>query len=225
MPAEPAATSSGEVALLTRRAMCAIGQLSQQRGFMTRNSKAVDAPRARSRRAAQNVRAQRPIPAKESRKGRAVAAEDAEPGIALALLKDFYWIELGIRSYLRSRDNPDFSRAEGMVVANLMLGYSRPSDIARQLGVSRQAIHVTIQQMKSKGIVDLIQDPDDGRVRQVVLTNVAKKMNDDGIVAMGILWQELGRRLGRANLSRAAKVLGSDWGPPMMFDAGEKSEA
>lgn len=153
-----------------------------------------------------------------------MAAEDAEPGIALALLKDFYWIELGIRSYLRSRDNPDFSRAEGMVVANLMLGYSRPSDIARQLGVSRQAIHVTIQQMKSKGIVDLIQDPDDGRVRQVVLTNVAKKMNDDGIVAMGILWQELGRRLGRANLSRAAKVLGSDWGPPMMFDADEKPQ-
>ena len=191
---------------------------------MTRNSKTAGAARAR-RRPAQKQWTSPPSPAKGPRKGPAAGSGPTERGIALALLKDFYWIELGIRSYLRSRDNPDFSRAEGMVIANLMLGYSRPSDIARQLGVSRQAIHVTIQQMKSKGIVDLTQDPDDGRIRQVVLTNVAKKMNDDGIVAMGILWQELGRRLGQANLSRAAKVLGSDWGPPMMFDAGEESEA
>jgi len=147
--------------------------------------------------------------------------ETHETGIALALLRDFYWIELGIRSYLRSRENPEFSRAEGLVIANLMLGYSRPSDIARQLGVSRQAIHVTIQQMKQKGIVDLVQDPDDKRINQVVVTDVAKKMNDDGIVAMRILWRELGKRLGKAKVARAAAVLGANWGPPVLFDTAE----
>lgn len=147
---------------------------------------------------------------------RPAAAQD--PGIALALLKDFYWIELGIRSYLRIRGNPEFSRSEGMVIANIMLGYSRPSDIARQLGVSRQAIHMTIHQMREKGIVDLIDDPHDGRIKQVVVTDLAQKMNDDGIVAMGALWEELGRRLGAANLRSAAKVLAADWGPPVLFD-------
>lgn len=139
-------------------------------------------------------------------------------GIALALLNDFYWIELGIRSYLRSRGNPDFSRADGMVIANITLGHHRPSDIARQLGVSRQAIHRQIRQMKEKGIVDLVDDPTDGRIKLVVITDLARKMNEDGIVAMGMLWKELGRRLGPASLKRAAKVLGADWGPPMSFD-------
>lgn len=139
-------------------------------------------------------------------------------GVALSLLKDFYWIELGIRSYLRARGSPEFSRSEGIVIANITLGYSRPSDIARQLGVSRQAIHATIQQMKKKGIVDLVDDPDDRRMKRVVVTDLAQKMNDDGIVAMGILWAELGRRLGKAHLRRAAAVLGSDWGPPVIFD-------
>jgi DNA-binding MarR family transcriptional regulator len=150
------------------------------------------------------------------------AHDPREMGIALSLLKYFYWIELGIRSYLRSRNNLEFSRAEGLVIASILLGYSRPSDISRQLGVSRQAIHVTIQQMKKKGIVALSPDPDDGRIKQVVLTNLAKKMNDDGIVAMNLLWKELGKRLGHTYLSRAAKVLRTDWGPPVLFDSTER---
>jgi DNA-binding MarR family transcriptional regulator len=139
-------------------------------------------------------------------------------GVALALLKDFYWIELGIRSYLRTRGNPEFSRADGMVLANITLGFNRPSDIARQLGVSRQAIHRQIQQMKEKGIVSVMDDPSDGRIKLVVVTDLARKMNEDGVVAMTLLWEELGRRIGQANLNRAAKVLASDWGPPVLFD-------
>lgn len=159
-------------------------------------------------------------PAATEIQGDAPAAESPlKGGIALSLLKDFYWIELGIRSYLRSRGNPEFSRSEGMVIANIMLGYNRPSDIARQLGVSRQAIHVTIQQMKKKGIVDLVADPDDGRIKLVGVTDLAKKMNDDGLVAMRILWEELTRRLGKANLNKAAVVLSADWGPPISFEA------
>ncbi len=166
-------------------------------------------------------------PARASRKKAATAKasldippEDAH--VSLSLLKYFYWIELGIRSYLRSRNNVEFSRGEGLVIASLMLGYSRPSDIARQLGVSRQATHVTIQQMKKKGIVDLSPDPDDGRIKQVVLTPLAKKMNDDGTVAMNLIWQELGRRLGKADLVRTARVLTKDWGPPVVFDGDDQ---
>ncbi len=144
------------------------------------------------------------------------------PGIALALLKDFYWIELGIRSYLQARGNPEFSRAEGLVIANISLGYTRPSDIARQLGVSRQAIHKTIRQMKQKGIVELVADAADGRIKQVVITDLARKMNSDGIVAMGILWKELENRLGKERITRAAKVLSADWGPPVIFGAAER---
>ena len=166
-------------------------------------------------------------PVKAAKRANPAAASVTKPreiGIALALLKYFYWIELGIRSYLRTcNSNLEFSRTEGLVVASVMLGYSRPSDIARQLGVSRQAIHATIQQMRKKGIVDLVPDPRDGRINLVLLTKLARRMNDDGIVAMNLLWDELGRRLGKANLAKAAKVLRADWGPPMLFgtDGGD----
>jgi DNA-binding MarR family transcriptional regulator len=158
-------------------------------------------------------------PAKRARRtGAAGRPARDSGGVALALLKDFYWIELGIRSYLRTRGNPEFSRADGMVLANITLGFNRPSDIARQLGVSRQAIHRQIQQMKEKGIVTLVDDPSDGRIKLVVVTDLARKMNEDGIVAMTLLWEELGRRLGVDHLEKAAEVLVSDWGPPVFFD-------
>lgn len=162
-------------------------------------------------------------PAAPQLRRHAAANPPREIGVALSMLKYFYWIELGIRSYLRSRNNVEFSRAEGLVVASILLGYSRPSDIARQLGVKRQGIHVTIQQMRKKGIVALTPDPKDGRIKQVTLTSFAKKMNDDGLVGMNLLWEELGRRLGRANLDKAAKVLRADWGPPVMFDSEEEA--
>ena len=145
-----------------------------------------------------------------------------EISVALALLKYFYWMEIGIRSYLRSRDNMEFSRPEGLVIATVMLGYRRPSDIARQLGVSRQAVHTTLQQMKKKGIVDFAPDPDDGRIKQVVLTGMAQKMNADGVIAMDHLWRELGKRVGQADLNRLAKVLRADWGPPVIFGESDK---
>jgi DNA-binding MarR family transcriptional regulator len=185
-----------------------------------RSPRAPTGPRHLSKRSSPSFRGRTAI---TGANGPSAGGENSrEMGIALSLLKYFYWIELGIRSYLRSRNNLDFSRAEGLVVASILLNYSRPSDISRQLGVSRQAIHVTIQQMKKKGIVDLVPDPHDGRIKQVVLTDLAKQMNDDGIVAMNLLWKELGKRLGHINLVRAAKVLRADWGPPVLFDSVER---
>ena len=146
-------------------------------------------------------------------------SSDPHGGVALALLKDFYWVELGIRSYLRSRGSPEFTRSEGIIIANITLGHERPSEIARQLGVSRQAVHQQLRQMQVKGIVILEPDPSDRRGKIVRVTDLARKMNEDGIVAMTILWSELERRLGRAEVRHAARVLTADWGPPVYFDA------
>ena len=145
-----------------------------------------------------------------------------EAGVALAFLKYFYWIEIGIRSYLRSKDEIELSRSEGLVIASINLGYRRPSDIARQLGVSRQATHVTIRQMREKGIVELVPDPADGRIKLVGLTPLADKMNADGVVAMEHLWRELAQRVGQTNLNRLAAVLHADWGPPIVFGQDDK---
>lgn len=148
---------------------------------------------------------------------RRVTADDDIRHLLLSLLQGFYWFDEGLQNYLQARGWPTVTRPQSMVMANIVLGVRRPSDIARNMGVSRQAIHATINQMVDLGIVALVDDPTNRRVKQLVPTATGETMRIDAQHSMVIMADELGRRLGKAALLKAAHLLGEDWGPPMTF--------
>ena len=90
-----------------------------------------------------------------------------------------------------------------------------------RLGVSRQAIHATINQMVELGIVKLVDDPSNGRVKIVAPTKMGEAMRIDAQRSMIFMAEELGRRLGRPQLMKTAHFLAEDWGPPMTFTPDE----
>jgi DNA-binding MarR family transcriptional regulator len=146
-----------------------------------------------------------------------VTAEDDVRHMLLSLLRGFYWFDEGLQNYLQARSWPVVTRPQSMVMANLVLGVRRPSDIARNMGVSRQAIHATINQMVELGIVELVDDPSNGRVKIIAPTKMGETMRIDAQASMVLMGEELGRRLGRAQFLKAAHLLNEDWGPPMTF--------
>jgi DNA-binding MarR family transcriptional regulator len=146
-----------------------------------------------------------------------VTAEDDVRHMLLSLLRGFYWFDEGLQNYLQARGWPVVTRPQSMVMANLVLGVRRPSDIARNMGVSRQAIHATINQMVELGIVELVDDPSNGRVKIIAPTKMGETMRIDAQASMVLMGEELGRRLGRAQFLKAAHLLNEDWGPPMTF--------
>ena len=133
--------------------------------------------------------------------------------MVLSLLKAYYWLEGGVREYVRSCGAPEFTRSQAMLMANIILGYKYPAEIARQLDISRQAVHLVIQQMIAKNIVALQPDPNNRRIKQVVLTKLGLKMRNDGVMGMAIVTTELGKRIGKANVNKLALLLNADWGP------------
>jgi DNA-binding MarR family transcriptional regulator len=146
-----------------------------------------------------------------------VTADDDVRHLLLSLLQGFYWFDEGLQNYLQARGWPVVTRPQSMVMANLVLGVRRPSDIARNMGVSRQAIHATINQMIELGIVELVDDPTNGRVKIVKPTQMGETMRIDAQRSMIVMGEELGRRLGRPQFLKAAHLLNEDWGPPMTF--------
>ncbi|WP_293387197.1 helix-turn-helix domain-containing protein [Phenylobacterium sp. RIFCSPHIGHO2_01_FULL_69_31] len=146
-----------------------------------------------------------------------MTAEDDVRHMLLSLLRGFYWFDEGLQNYLQARGWPVVTRPQSMVMANLVLGVRRPSDIARNMGVSRQAIHATINQMVELGIVELVDDPSNGRVKIIAPTKMGETMRIDAQASMVLMGEELGRRLGRAQFLKAAHLLNEDWGPPMTF--------
>jgi DNA-binding MarR family transcriptional regulator len=150
-----------------------------------------------------------------------VTADEDIRHLLLSLLQGFYWFDEGLQNYLQARGWPAVTRPQSMVMANIVLGVRRPSEIARRLGVSRQAIHATINQMIDLGIVALVDDPDNRRVKVVVPTAQGEAMRIDAQRAMVVMGDELGHRIGRAQLLKAAHLLHEDWGPPLTFTIDE----
>ena len=132
--------------------------------------------------------------------------------LIIALFQRFCWLDEGLQARLHDRGWPDVSRAQSMVMTNIVTGVVRPSDIARNIGVSRQAIHSTINQMVEMGMVRLEPDPDDRRHSIVSLTETGQQMRQDAQMSMDRLGEQIAQRLGPERFDAMLAALEADWG-------------
>ncbi|SBV33556.1 Transcriptional regulator, MarR family [uncultured Sphingopyxis sp.] len=132
--------------------------------------------------------------------------------LIIALFQRFCWLDEGLQARLHDHGWPDVNRPQSMVMTNIVSGIVRPSDIARNLGVSRQAIHSTINQMVKLGIVQLDVDPDDRRHMIVSLTDLGARMRKDAQRSMDALTAQIADRLGQDKFDALLAALEADWG-------------
>ncbi|MDR3506864.1 MAG: MarR family winged helix-turn-helix transcriptional regulator [Caulobacteraceae bacterium] len=148
-------------------------------------------------------------------------SQDRAARLIVQLLRGFYWFDEGLQAYLRQKGWPSVTRSQSMLMISVLLGARRPSQIARALGVSRQAIHTSLNGMIELGILSLADDPEDGRSKIVVITGQGGRMRENADEAMRLMAEELARRIGQENLAALAQALSADWGPPLdRFDDG-----
>lgn len=145
------------------------------------------------------------------------SAKDDTRRLLLLLLQGFYWCDESLQNYLRARGWPEVTRPQSMVMVNVVLGLRRPSEIARRLGISRQAVHVTLSQMVELGMLALEEDPASGRSKMVRLTARGEAMRRDAQQAMGFMADSLIERLGQDSLIQTLRTLSADWGQPLDF--------
>ena len=85
------------------------------------------------------------------------------------------------------------------------------SELARRLAVSRQAVHQTVAAARRRGIVELIDDPHDGRARKVRFTAKGMKMVKSAAQVVRSIESELKRRLGPKDLATLRRILAKAW--------------
>jgi DNA-binding MarR family transcriptional regulator len=132
--------------------------------------------------------------------------------LIIALFQRFCWLDEGLQARLHDHGWPDVNRPQSMVMTNIVSGIVRPSDIARNLGVSRQAIHSTINQMVKLGIVQLEVDPGDRRHMIVSLTDLGARMRQDAQRSMDALTAQIAAVLGQDKFDALLAALEADWG-------------
>lgn len=134
--------------------------------------------------------------------------------LIVPLVVGFEWFDEGLQNSLRARGWPTLTRPESMIMHHVIQGIVRPSDIARSLRLTRQAVHATIAQIVEKGVFELQPDPADRRIRIVALTEMGKAMRADAQRIVAYLSLELGRRIGAKRLAALTEALRQDWGEP-----------
>ena len=135
--------------------------------------------------------------------------------LIIPLLQAFCWFDDGLQSYLQARGWSQVTRPQSMVMANVVIGVHKPSEIARNMGVSRQAVHTTINQMVAMGMLELHEDETDRRAKVVALSPMGMEMRADANRVMEMLTTELRRRIGSKNVDNLIRAFSADWGEPM----------
>ena len=95
----------------------------------------------------------------------------AEPVLARLLLDTQRALASDLVVELESRGWPDLRSSQ----ANLLLNVDRRAgtrltELARRLGVTKQAVMVVVDELESDGLVRRVPDPEDGRAKTVRLT-------------------------------------------------------
>jgi DNA-binding MarR family transcriptional regulator len=136
--------------------------------------------------------------------------------LIVPLLQGFEWFDEGLQASLRTRGWPTLTGTESMVVVHVIINIVRPSDIARSMGLTRQAVHVTIGQVVKKGIFELLEDPEDKRGKIVTLTKVGKAMRRDAQLTVAYCAEQLASRIGEEHVRNLRDAFAKNWGAPVI---------
>ena len=106
------------------------------------------------------------------------------------------------------------ARSHTLVFSHLDAEGTRPAEIARRAGISRQAVGQTVAQMRELGLVKLAPDPTNRRARLVQPTAKGRKALERSGTGSQAAEKVLSRRIGAARVKSLRDALEQDWGAP-----------
>jgi DNA-binding MarR family transcriptional regulator len=136
------------------------------------------------------------------------------PPLARLLLDGFKWFETGLLHRLADAGYPDLRVSHSALFAALDRSGTRPAELARRLGVTRQSAHQTIHELVEMGLLELVADPEDRRASIARLTDEGREHVDVARRIFRDLERQLKERVGVRRVEALRETLSRDWGEP-----------
>lgn len=108
---------------------------------------------------------------------------------------------------LHARGHRDIRPAHSAVFAHLDREGTRPSELARRAGMTKQSMGELIADLEVKGYVARRDDASDGRAKVVVLTEAGVRLDREAARAIGGVERAYRRRLGPERLEAVRSAL------------------
>jgi len=133
-------------------------------------------------------------------------------GIFAELVKAIDWYDVSLQSILTGRGLQSFNRTQSVMLIHIAEGIIKPSDIAHDMGATRQNIHAMAKPLIDAHIIEVVPDPDDGRSKQYAFCEDSLELRDTVLKLLKHLDKKLGERIGKSDLKDLKRALSSDWG-------------
>ena len=113
------------------------------------------------------------------------------------LAKAIDWYDVSLQSILKNLGMTSVNRTQSMILIHISNGVTRPSEIAREMGTTRQNIHSMAKHLIDNHIVKLISDPNDRRSKQYAFSDDSQELRGTVLKVLVQLDKKLADRIGK----------------------------
>ncbi len=140
--------------------------------------------------------------------------DDIPPEVLMrSLLRAYYWMDESLQNGLQRAGHKPRTRTQTMILIHLSNGVTRAAELARALGVSRQAIQQQINDLEAEELVTQLPDPTDKRANRIVFSEKGAELINQALETLRGAEQALAMRLGYETVNQLRRGLTADWGP------------
>lgn len=129
------------------------------------------------------------------------------------LLRAYYWMDESLQNGLQQAGYRPRTRTQTMILIHISNGVTRAAELARALGVSRQAIQQQINDLEEDDLVTQIPDPNDRRANRIVFSERGAALIGQATETLRQAESMLAARLGENTVVNLQQALTRDWGP------------
>jgi len=115
--------------------------------------------------------------------------------------------------YLQKYAGGNLGYADLKLLANLDCGTTYASELAKRMGVSRQAVNKLIKSLVETGLVRLEAVPGKRNTKWIVITDSGRETILDLVTELNRMEALLEKRLGEELVGELRAALEADWGP------------
>lgn len=132
--------------------------------------------------------------------------------LMMDLLRALYWFDEALQARLEQSGYSGLNRTQSMLLANIAVGEHRAIRLARNLGISRQAISQILAELEARHIIAVHADPYDKRARIVDFHEDARELRKVASAILSDLETQVSKRLGERRFSAMRAALATEWG-------------
>ncbi len=126
------------------------------------------------------------------------------------------WFRKALIASLEESGGNPLSNADLNLIANLDCGTTYTSELARRLGVSRQAVNKLLHNLITAGLVRLEQSEEQRNTKLIVMTEEGTDFIRGLVSKLNEFEDVLASRIGKEETTALRLALEADWGSPKM---------